>query len=566
MKQKTIRQLMLVLLAMVFLFTATGAAGAEGLNPYTQGFIEGYLLEVNTGDNGTGQSSGYIQIESYDGQVYNLGVSSRTSLSIDQVPVRLSDFKKGMEVYGELRGRRLILLEGYSTSKLGYISPGSKVRKGLIKKIDRNHLLLQEATGQEKNYYTFPGTIVQKEGQNLDLSILYEGDRVKLFFDEVESELISRIEVEGKSLIIKDLYQGKLIKADRIEDRISLEKVQVLRNGQWQTYKQNLNLPYDQQVPVYIGRQQVPYQNLKYYQGKDIYLLTRNYLGGEHIEKMIIKDRYESIYEDRIDDINWYTESFELENHQNVAFHDGTIIIKDGRLVDKYALNTSTDALVIADGRLESKIADVVYILNQEVNNSSIGQHYLYAGRLDQIAENQFWLKKFYILSDNEWESFRDEKELFYDNDSSIYDLESRNIISSSEFYSGPYAVDEDSNYVHDNHLKDCYAYIYTDGDRAATVVVQKDMDSLLKQRVSCGIAARIYNDPLAGWILNIRESRDWSRRHEEWVLRSRPLNINLDKAMLIKNDKIIEAEELQPGDYLYIVRDDYEGKVIIVK
>ncbi len=524
---------------------------------YRQGFVEGYLLEP------IDQS---LVIESYEGDVYTIPLSPDIAYSIDSYPVNASNFMPGMEIFAEVEGRRVVLVDGYSTSSLGYIPAGSKIRTGKIANIDRNQLVLKLATGKEETYFTMPGTIVLKDGQTASLSTLYEGDRVKLYFDEVDTNIISRIDIEGDSIRINGLYKGKLSLVDGYSDKITLSDVYKLNSGSWKEVQSSITLPYNNHMPLYIGGYEISYDNLKYYRGKTVYLAMKDFFGKNQLERMIVQNQYESTYSDKIEDINWFTGGFELKNNRNIGFNDGTIVIKNDRLVDTYALNPKSDVFVVADGRGMESSADVIYVLNEDINNSNIGQHYLYAGRMDQIVEDRLWLKDFFLLEENDWESFDDKNELFFDNDTDIYDLTNNKKLSLKEFYSGNYAVDEDSRYARRNHLRDWHSYVYTDGDRISAIMVQKNMDSLLRQRTTNGLIKSVENNNLVGWKIEITNARDWSSAKSQWMEKNADLDVSLEETLLIKDGRQIQPYDLKVGDRIYLVRDDFYGKVLIVK
>ncbi|WP_255547801.1 hypothetical protein [Crassaminicella indica] len=552
-----------IIVAMLLLTSVISYADING--PYRDGLIEGYVKKV---------LENQIQIEEYDGTVHLLNLDRKVNFQIDGKNVRLKDFKPGMEVYGELRGRRLKYLEGYSTENLGYIPPGGKVRTGIVKKIDRDQIIIKNLIGKEETYFTSPATVCLKKGENVPLSVLYEGDRVRLYFDEVDTKMISRMSIEGDSILIKNLYRGKLARADQLEDEIVLDKVEVFRNGKWQGFNNSIAIPYSSDLPLYVGGQRLHYKNLKYYRGKTVYMAIKDFFGTDKIEKMVVKSQYEKTYSDKIKRINWYSDTFELANHKNMTFSEGTMVIKNGRLVDKESINPESDAFIVADGRGSNLYADVINIYNEDLNNSNIGQNYIYAGRLSRIFEDKVYLKDFYLLDRHEWESFRtrdedDEKELFYDNDTIIYDIENKKYILPKEFFAGDYSVDEDTDddeRIKNKHLKDWYGYIYTDGDRITSIMVQKDLDSLRRQRVTTGVIEKAEEDSLVGWTVYLRDAKDYSYRHDKWMAKNTTIRVNLEKAMIVKNGKIINSYELQPGNRLYIVRDDFYGKVVVVK
>ncbi len=550
MKKTLILILALTLLSSVFTY-------GDVREVHRQGFVEGYLREPigNT-----------LEIETYEGEVYSLSISPDAIYTIDSQYVNASNFMAGMEIYAEVEGRRVVYVDGYSTSNLGYIPPGSKIRTGKVAKINNNQFVLKLPTGVEETYFTMPGTVILRNGEVTSLSTLYEGDRVKLYFDEINTNIISRIHIEGNSIRINGLYKGKLNVIDGFSNKITFSDVEVLNNGAWKKGSASITIPYNSDMPLYIGGYQISYDNLKYYKGKTVYLAMKDFFGKDQIERMVVQNQYESTYSDKIEDINWFTSGFELKNNRNIGFNDGTIVIKNDRLVDPYALNVNSDVFVVADGRGLESNADVVYVLNEDINNSNIGQHYIYAGRMDQIVEDRLWLKNFFLLEENEWESFDDEKELFFDNDTDIYDLTNNKKLSIKEFYSGSYAVDEDSDYARKNRLKDWHSYAYTDGDRISAIMVQKNMDSLLKQRVTNGLVSSVTDDEYVGWGIKITNARDWSNAKSQWMEKNSDLNVNLEKALLIKDGKQIQPYDLKVGDRIYLVRDDFYGKVLIVK
>lgn len=519
--------------------------------------IEGYIVDIN---------ESFVKIEEYNGRSRLLLISPTALFEIDQRTASLRDFKIGMEVYAKTTGGRISYMESFSTEIPGFILPGSKTRSGIIKKIDRNQLILRLPTGKEQSYFTSPATIALKNGRNVPLSTLYEGDYAKLYFDEHDSTIISRISIRGDYAKIKALYKGTIEISDTLGDTITLKDVEVFNNDEFKEKGNMVKIDLSPDTSLHIAGQNIPKENLKYYRGKTAYVAVKDFFGRDKTEKVVVKDKYETTYSDKITDINWYSDTLELKNNKNIHFDDGTIIIKNGRLVDKYSINLESDAFIIADTRGKNANADVIYIYNEDINNSNIGNYHLYAGKLHKIVENHLTLRDFFLLNQNEWESFSDDKELYYDNDTYIYDLENAKTISPKEFFAKDYAIDKDSDYAYDNKLRGWHSYIYADGDRASAILVKKDMDSLLSQRVTAGIVEHIEEDSLVGTIAVIRDVRDWSRRNEKWMPKSITIRLTLEDSLMVKHDKAVSIEELRPGDTIYCVRDDMKAKFILIK
>lgn len=536
------------------------ALGAEA-SPFVQGYIEGYLIRINS----TEEAGRTAEIETYEGQRYVLTVHPQARFMIDDRLVNWSDLYSGMEVYGTIQGRQLHTLEGYSTAQLGFINPGSKVRKGVITKINSDSLEIRSQDGSRLTYRLLPGTIVLRQGQSVSAGTLYTGDRVKLFFDDINTDVISRIEVQGDSIQVKDIYRGRMTSVDAYSNRLLVDNLERFYNGRWQDTPPNYSLTYTRGLPLYYGGQVIPERNWTYLRGKTVYLISKNLLGRETVDRAIVKSQYESGYTDKIDSINWFAESLELKSHRNLRLNEGTIVIKNGRLQDRYVLSPGDDVYIVADGSGSSAaMANIVYILNEDINNSAMGQHFLYCGTIDQIFEDRIWLDRYHMLNQHEWERYTEDKELYYDMDSDFYNLETQTLISGEELYAGDYVVDEREDRARDLNLEDWFAWIYTEGDRIAAMAVQKEFEGR-GDRITTGRVTGIVDDNLVGWTLTLGDSRDWSSRREAWVPKSTDLRINVAKAMIVRNGEIITADQLKPGERLYIVRSDFRAHVVIV-
>ena len=70
----------------------------------------------------------------------------------------------------------------------------------------------------------------------------------------------------------------------------------------------------------------------------------------------------------------------------------------------------------------------------------------------------------------------------------------------------------------------------------------------------------------MVGRTVILRDARDWSSRNEKWMAKTMSVKMQVEKALLIKDDKMISWDELKPSDNIYSVRDDFEGKFLLVK
>lgn len=547
------KKLSIILFILMFLAVEVYA---DPYGPYRNKYIEGYLISI---------SKDKVTIEEYDGTFHSLNILSDAILTIDGIPVTYSDFIPGMEVYGTIQGRSIKTLEAYSTENPGYIPPGKKVVKGTVKSLDFNSITIKLPSGEEETYTYTPATIITRDKNPIAIDKLYEGDSVRLFFDEYNTNTISRISVEGDSILISGLYKGTLSFKDSYDNRVALENVKRLSSFQWSNYSDLILLNSNEDLPIYIGGQKINPANLKYYRGREVYLAVKKVFGQETIEKMTLKSTRERNYTEKISDVNYYSDSFTLNNKQNLTLSDSTIIVKNNRLVDKYSVNPESSAFIVADTGL-GNLANLIYIYDEDLNNSNIGQSYLYYGRLDEVIDYMVLLKDYYVLDRNEWDRYRRSTELTYDDDTYIFDITNKKLITVQEFQAGNYAVDEDSDYADDRDLEDWYGYLYTSGDNILVMGLVEEKDDLLSQRVTAGTVKSTSTDPYVGQVIYLTDSRDWSSRNSSFMPKAQDLRLMIEDALIIKDDKLISKDDLKPGDRLYIVRDDFKCKFILVK
>lgn len=547
------KRIYIVLLTLILLTTTVYA---NPNRPYAQGYIEGYLVEI---------SRDKVTIEEYGGIFHTLDIMVDAILEIDGIPVSHEAFRPGMEVYGTLRGRSIRVLEAYSTENPGYIPEGKKVRTGIVKDLSPNSISVKLPNGEEETYRVTPATMVFRKNSPISITKLYEGDRVRLFFHKYDTDLVSRIGVEGDSILVTGLYKGVLGSHDKFSNKIVLEKIKKFSNGRWLGYRELLTLDYSGDMDIYVGGEKIREENLKYYKGQEVYLAVKNVFGRDQIEKMTVKTNRERNYTEKIIDVNYYSNSFKLKNQINFSLNDGTIIVKNDRLVDKYSVNSQSDVFLVSDISSKPEV-QLLYIYDEDINNSNIGQNKLYFGRLDEIIDYGILLRQYSILDRNTWDSYRGTTRLYYDNDTQIYNMEENRFISVEEFQAGNYAVDEDSSHANREGLKDWYGYLYTEGDQVLAIGLLKDREDLSSQRISAGTIFSKVTDPYVGEVAYLKDARDWSNRKSAFVPKSQDLRLMLEDAVIIKDDRLISIEELQVGDRLYIVRDDFICKFILVK
>lgn len=599
---KKMRIMLFVLV--VALVTGAAAVGAKKKMPDV---IEGWFV---------GHRNAKVMLKEASGKQWEVKIDRNAKFVIDGRPVKLSDFRKGVEIYAELKNGILQYLSSYSTDYPGMEQPERAVRTGLIKYIDRDRLTLRLPTDDVVDYTLHPGTVIQKHYSKARVEELVEGDKVRIFLENEDSSVIQRMEVASSGVHVKYLVRGTLAHFDKYENILVLKDEEVFVNGNWSAYpdptgkkksnstegkgtdkasennkdegkenasdekkeevkpepydipigKDGLRVYYNEEKPVTLVGQKIPVKDLNYYKGRTMYLVVADDFGRPSAERIILKSQYESAYQTKITDIQPYQNLIELENKRNVAWADGTVYIRRDRILDIEDMEEGLDALVISDGRNGGLTASLIYVYKTDLAHNNAGRELLYMGRLQTVLPESVTLRDFFFLNQNQWESFGGEKEFFFDDDIMIFDAERGQEVGFREFVSREYSIDESVSRKKEL-LRDWYAYLWADGDRVSAAYMKKSNDSLLRQRITEGIVLEAPKEnKLTGLFTVVQNAKDYSTHGNRWLLKHENLNLYLKDAFVIKDGQRISAKEIRKGDRVYVVRDANQAVFVLVK
>lgn len=531
-----------LLLAAAFA-AAPAPDGASAQELFPRGSTEGYLIEIS----GTS-----IIVEDYDGDLHTLTADEETELSMDMETVySLDEFKSGMEVYVEYSRGKVEYMDGYSTSAFAHIDPQTKARTGAVVSTGGGRLSLRDTMGNVTEYSYTPATVSTRSGVSIRPETIIQGDRVKLFFDSYDSTEASRIQVQGRSVLLKGIYRGVIGTADRYDDKIGFQRLETLRNGKWESAgSASIKLSADGRA--YLGGMELSRDNIAYYKGRTAYMAVGSFFGADSIEKLVIKDSFERLYSERVDELSPFSSQMELSNKRNVTLTPASIVVRGGRLVDTSSVQEGQSALVVSDASPSGEAASVVMITGEAADPAAAEGSFLYSARLEEILPYQLKTKRLYALENHQWESMSSE-EFTFDEDTYIYDAEKGEKLDATRFASGEYDGTRD-------------AYIYAQGDRASLVLLIKDDDSTRAERVTSATAQGAYYDANIGWLLTASDASDYSVRKEAWIAKAADLTLVLDGALIVKDGGVIRTQDVKAGDSLYVVRDENVAKVIFVK
>lgn len=544
------RKYPVLLILVLVLFAGLSASKSAAASSLVKGtFVEVGYEEIQIDDDVVEKRLKTVTIENKDGRTITLNIDKYATLSINTLPTTIDAFKSGMEVEVDVNLRRVKELRGTSGTSQGNIDYRNKVVVGTVNGIDKSgkFLSIRLDDGGTEKYYLNEETNIYKETKLVDLSMVYEGDRVKLTFSEYKTNYISEMEVNVQGIKVEALYKGKIQRIEPIGNTITITDVAMFRNWMWeQNTSKNISYTYSTQTPIYVGDQEINVNRLRYYKDHDVYFVTVSQFGKQVIKKLVIKQTNERTFYERMTSVDLPNNSISLKATGKIKYHNGTILIRNGRLVDENSLQYSGTAFVVTDGIQKSQYANIIHITNDGFQSPNLTNHSIYFGRIHKTGSYQLTLNNAKLLSNNYWISINNPTFSFSNDTIAVRDFNhsTLSILPRDEM------VDKIGE----------YGYFYVADNHIVAVHLIKKNTSIAKL-VSVGRLAGFQNYPN---IIHIRNVSQW--QGGVWADVGEFSSMNIANATIIRGGKVISAKDLQTNDRLYILHDSsVNGRLIFV-
>lgn len=551
MIKKSYYLLIISFLLMSGLLTAQTASA----NSVVAGTFVGVSYEDVQLDNGeTEKVLKSITIENKEGKTITLSIDKYAVLSVNTLMVTIDAFKKGMAVEADVELRRVKELRGISEGSVsGSIEQGDRVVAGTVSIIDKKgkYLKLRSDDGKINTYYLNAQTEIFRDTMLSDLSVLYEGDRVKLLFSEYNTNYIATIEVNTKGTKIQALYKGTLQQIDPITNKLTIKDEKMFLNWRWDSTDPSSmkSYSYSGKTPIYVGNQQISRDRLRYYANSEVYFVTIKQFGKEIIEKMVIKRMNERTFYEPMYSFYPKAKIIGFRNEGLVSFHDGTILIRNGRLVDSETVQESGSAFVVTDGSQKSQYANVVHVTNDGFQSPNLAQHSLYYGKISSGGSSKLYLDTVSVLTDNYWKTTA----------SAPFAI-SNDTVAFEDIYGSVQSVIPRESEFNARRGQMGYFYVYDNHVVAAHILGYYQPEANLVSVGRISSLHRYWYDDL----ISVRNVSQW--RGGGWEAAPAIINMNIEQAMIIKDGKVISANELNINDRLYLLHESTgKARVLLV-
>ena len=386
-------------------------------------------------------------------------------------------------------------------------------------------------------------TPVLLRDKNLGVGGLKEGQLVKVLLNQAvlspgrTVESVKQIDVDPYGNMAETMYKGELGIYNKAEQSLSLLNSYALTTIGWAGFDQMTSIDLsDDGVEVYYDGQRVSLDYADEFlrqEGMTVYGVTENDFGQEKLSRLILgKGRGDVLASTNVSYSDGYSQIRLVNSPDNIAMDQGTIVVKNGHIVSANSILSPDYAQVVLGDEGNAVMVKVV----QEPNNDALT---VMRGRIDSIDDGQqFNVESNALLKGMEWIYSPVEREFRLAYDTVIIDENGRQSLDEFIDYSELSKVDEVYTIIADGtkatHLfKNTYA---TEGVQG-TIYNQDDTKVYIRD-------AFVYESDTKLW-----ETLSLTNNYAEIEL--------LTETVIIKNNQVIEADDLAAGDQIRVFVTD---------
>lgn len=425
--------------------------------------------------------------------------------------------------------------------------PNYTVRYGKIVSKKISSIVVDTGNGQRS--YAIDTADIIKDGKLVKDSQLKDGDNVRLLINEAPNiTILKEITIEGGSdKPVSNIYKGTFDSYDDISNTVFLKDPWTLRNGQWVKETNGSKIiELGSDFTAYFDGVKRTVRDFSHLTDATVYIAGQKGYGQDEtavLASFVDQTDKEVPYDDKV-----YTAksgAFVLEkNLVNISYNPGTIVVKDGRLVQGSTVSTDDFAYVIANRENNSNniVAGVVTI-DQRPGTEAVQ---LYRGRISNIDDYKtVTVESYSKLNGTSWE---------YANTPMTFSLSSNTRITDSDGIIGQGDFTAANT---QNTFKGRTIYILADGTNAAEISTAPFGNLNISGVVNNSPVnvSEIDGTPLQEpQSVKLRSCRYYDATAHLWVnMNDSSFNL-LVNSLIIKNNKRINPSELKKGDKVRVL------------
>ena len=498
-----------------------------------------------------------VTVKKSNGQNVTFKVDNSTLYFINNTKTNVSGLKAGMTVLVYASNNKATKIVGYTNNGDGSIAVNSKQITGAVTEIDPNGLYIKVKpdSGSIQMYTVNYNTEYFKQNQSVDLDEMYVGDRVRLKFSSTSTKIVSQVEITSSSaVLIQDLYKGELNAVNSSKNTMTVKNTQPLLNWQFGTAVSDAQktFTYTNNTSIYVGNTKISKANLKNYKNSELYFVTSKQFSKEIVNKIIVLKNNEFTFYQPVTSTDLAYNHFVLSKYGSLTYHSGTILIRNGRLIEPQGFNAmnsattmaQTSAFVIADGVTSPKYAHVVQIANDGLSAPNLAGNQLYFGMLELADLDAYKLEisTDFEYKNNSWKDNRTTKVFGFSNSTDVTDFNGTIIVPQDELES------EEMNYG--------YFYVKNGHVQAIHFVGDTKFSDML---TGTGRIQSIRSNTMI-----VENASQWLNSSGEWTYLGQT-EVDLDNVMFIRNGKVVDKTQLKAKDRVVLMMDGNEHTHIVI-
>lgn len=539
------------------------AETAQAATVYKGTFEHVTYTETTSKDGKVQRTNPKVTIRNASGRTTTLNLTDNTYYYINSTKTNINGFKKGMPVEATVNLRNVTRLDGKSVIEEGAIPEKSKELAGIVTKIDPNGMFVQVKLdrGLEKQYYINSDTAYVKGKSHVDISTMYEGDRVKLKLSSATSSVVEEIEIIQNGTLVQNLYKGQLHTVNVRNNRLIVTDAHPFEDWKFGTRPHNnlTTFSFTNNTSIYAGNKKINKNQLQYYRNNEVYYVTTKQFGREMVEKVVVLENNERTFYDQIMTVDTSNQFFRLKNFGLMYYHNGSILVRNGRLVEPSTLTAWGTAFVLTDGVTKNNTTHVVNITNDSFLSPNLAAHELYFGKLSLVEQDNYVLEiDDYTKLDNGSHAWLYEEEaartLSFSNSTVVTQSVGSTgvaIASSLQVHEGKYGY----FYVKDGHIQAVHL-VGKDKLQPTTTMAGRIASIKMIDKGSIGVDATAE--------LEVKDVSQWYEG--AWLDTGRLNRLELSQVLIIKDGKRITIDQLKPNDRIVIFTDDtFDAQIILV-
>lgn len=387
------------------------------------------------------------------------------------------------------------------------------------------------------------------DGTAVGFNDLKDGDRVRMLINATgNSTELKQITIEGSEHFITNIYKGTVRSIDNIMGKLIVQNLEVLKNGKWLRTDQNglKTVRLAEEGTIIKNNREIDIDSDKsLIMNCEAYIAVEKDYGGEEKAVLVTVKNNDDVEEPVIDDsISSNTSgnagSFKLnKSYKNISIGNGTIIVKNSRLVSGNSIGAGEQAYVVANRDYNGDYyASVV-----EINERSDPDFFkIYRARISAVNEyKDFTVYSFSELSGQKWEFYNTPKTFRLTGNTQI--LDENGVVGQRNFTD-----------MGDAGYKERTVYVVAKGPDAELISTVPYGNIKVKGEVYEIIGGNGEQGPAGIKLVNTKTYNNSDYIWED----SKDMSLNiLANSIILKSNRIVKPSELEKGDNVRIIKKD---------